>query len=121
MTKANLSHLPEDTEVVTLCGGHGSRISDTFTNIPKGLIPFNGVPFLDFAIQFFTNQGIKKIILSEEFLGSVIIERYSQFSEPEIIISNEKLIDIEIPERLGQFKNYLNKYNLKINTVKLHP
>ena len=51
-------------KVVLMAGGKGTRISELFPNIPKPLIPIEGVPVLEREIISLRDQGFKDIILT---------------------------------------------------------
>lgn len=51
-------------KVVLMAGGRGTRISELFPDIPKPLIPIDGVPVLEREIISLREQGFKDIILT---------------------------------------------------------
>ncbi len=51
-----------------LAGGAGTRLSPLTSYVPKGMIPIAGKPFIDYVLDYLSNQGIRNIVmlLSEE-------------------------------------------------------
>ena len=58
-----------------MAGGRGTRISELFPDIPKPLIPIDGVPVLEREICSLASQGFKEIILTVSYLNEKI-EKY---------------------------------------------
>ena len=59
-------------KVVLMAGGRGTRISELFPNIPKPLIPIDGVPVLEREIVSLRDQGFKDIILTIGYMAEKI-------------------------------------------------
>ena len=59
-------------KVVLMAGGKGTRISELFPNIPKPLIPIEGVPVLEREIISLRDQGFKDIILTIGYMADKI-------------------------------------------------
>ena len=57
---------------VILAGGFGRRVKHLLPNIPKPMASVADKPFVQWAIGYLKSQGIKQIILSTGYLGSVI-------------------------------------------------
>ena len=51
-------------KTVIMAGGKGTRISEMFPDIPKPLIPIDGVPVLEREIISLHNQGFDDIIIT---------------------------------------------------------
>ncbi len=62
------------TEAIVLAGGFGTRLASVVSDVPKCLAPINGIPFLDFVLQYGFKQGIKKFILSVGYKKELIID-----------------------------------------------
>ena len=54
---------------VIMAGGQGTRISERFPDIPKPLIPIDGVPVLQREIETLRDQGITEILLTVSHLS----------------------------------------------------
>lgn len=59
-------------KVVIMAGGRGTRIAQLFPNIPKPLIPVDGMPILEREIRSLANQGFKDLILIVGYLAEKI-------------------------------------------------
>ena len=65
-----------DMKVVIMAGGRGTRISELFPNIPKPLIPIDGVPVLEREIISLRDQGFKDIILTVGYMSGKIMHHF---------------------------------------------
>lgn len=63
-------------KTVIMAGGRGTRISELFPDIPKPLIPIEGVPVLDREICSLRNQGFTDIILTVSYKADQIIDYF---------------------------------------------
>lgn len=59
-------------QVVIMAGGRGTRISQSFPDIPKPLIPINGTPVLEREIISLRDQGFDDIILTVSYKADQI-------------------------------------------------
>ena len=60
-------------KIVIMAGGKGTRIAELFPDIPKPLIPVDGIPILEREIRSLASQGFKDIILTVGYLADKII------------------------------------------------
>lgn len=67
-------------KVVIMAGGRGTRIAELFPDIPKPLIPVDGMPILEREIRSLASQGFKDIILTVGYLADKIIEYFGDGS-----------------------------------------
>ena len=56
-------------KIVIMAGGKGTRIAELFPNIPKPLIPVDGMPILEREIRSLASQGFKDLILTVGYLA----------------------------------------------------
>lgn len=63
-----------------MAGGRGTRIADLFPDIPKPLIPVDGMPILEREIWSLASQGFKDIILTVSYLADKIIKYFGDGS-----------------------------------------
>lgn len=68
-------------KVVIMAGGKGTRISQLFPNIPKPLIPIDGIPVLQREIISLRDQGFKDIILTVGYMADKIIDYFGDGSK----------------------------------------
>lgn len=57
---------------IIMAGGRGTRISELFPDIPKPLIPIQGIPVLEREICSLRDQGFTDIILTVSYLADQI-------------------------------------------------
>lgn len=65
---------------VIMAGGKGTRISELFPDIPKPLIPVDGIPVLEREIRSLVSQGFIDIILTVSYLHEKIEEYFGDGS-----------------------------------------
>ena len=63
-------------KVVLMAGGRGTRISELFPDIPKPLIPIQGIPVLEREIISLRDQGFKDIILTVSYMAGKIMHHF---------------------------------------------
>ena len=68
-------------KAVIIAGGKGTRISSLFNDIPKPLIPIEGMPILEREIACLKEQGIKDIIITVGDVGQQIIDYFGDGSK----------------------------------------
>lgn len=67
---------PLDTVAVIMAGGLGTRLAPHTDNCPKPLIDLGGQPILTRIIEHLRDQGISRFVLSVNYLGDMIVNRY---------------------------------------------
>ena len=68
-------------KTVIMAGGRGTRISELFPDIPKPLIPIDGVPVLERELISLREQGFTDIVLTVSYLGDKIIDYFGDGSK----------------------------------------
>ena len=68
-------------KVVIMAGGRGTRIAELFPDIPKPLIPVDGMPILEREIRSLASQGFKDIVLTVGYLADKIIDYFGDGSQ----------------------------------------
>ena len=68
-------------KTILMAGGRGTRIAELFPNIPKPLIPVDGMPILEREIRSLVSQGFKDLILTVGYLADKIIEYFGDGSQ----------------------------------------
>ena len=56
-------------KTVIMAGGRGTRISSLYPDIPKPLIPIDGIPVLEREICSLRDQGFTDLILTVSHMG----------------------------------------------------
>ena len=67
-------------KTIIMAGGRGTRISELFPDIPKPLIPIDGIPVLEREICSLASQGFRDIILTVSYLHKKIEEHFGDGS-----------------------------------------
>ncbi len=65
-----------DMKTIIMAGGKGTRIQMISSEIPKPMLPIDGIPVLEREIISLRNQGFKDIIITVSHLGSFIMEYF---------------------------------------------
>jgi D-glycero-D-manno-heptose 1,7-bisphosphate phosphatase len=68
-------------KVVIMAGGRGTRIAELFPDIPKPMIPVDGIPILEREIRSLAVQGFKDIILTVGYLAEKIMAYFGDGSK----------------------------------------
>lgn len=68
-------------KTIIMAGGRGTRISELFPDIPKPLIPIDGVPVLEREICSLAAQGFWDIVLTVSYLHEKIEEHFGDGSK----------------------------------------
>ena len=63
-------------KTVIMAGGKGTRISSIASDIPKPMIPIQGVPVLEREIESLRKQGFTDIIITVSHLGHIIMDYF---------------------------------------------
>lgn len=66
---------------IIMAGGRGTRISELFPDIPKPMIPIDGIPVLEREICSLASQGFTDIILTVSYLHEKIEEHFGDGSK----------------------------------------
>ncbi len=67
-------------KTIIMAGGKGTRISELYPDIPKPMIPIDGIPVLEREICSLRNQGFTDIIITVSHMGNVIMEHFGDGS-----------------------------------------
>ena len=68
-------------KTVISAGGKGTRISSIASDIPKPMIPIDGVPVLEREIMSLREQGFDDIIITVSHLGNIIMNYFGDGSK----------------------------------------
>jgi NDP-sugar pyrophosphorylase family protein len=61
-----------DTQIVILAGGRGTRLKSLTNNIPKPMMTINEIPFLEFFLIKLREQGFSKFLFLTGYLSKII-------------------------------------------------
>lgn len=68
-------------KTIIMAGGRGTRIAELFPNIPKPLIPVDGMPILEREIRSLASQGFDDLILTVGYLANKIMAYFGDGSK----------------------------------------
>ena len=77
-------------KVVLMAGGRGTRISELFPDIPKPLIPIQGIPVLEREIISLRDQGFTDIILTIGYMAEKSLKPRKQSYTLNLKASNQR-------------------------------
>jgi D-glycero-alpha-D-manno-heptose 1-phosphate guanylyltransferase len=60
---------------VILAGGAGTRIRHLYPDLPKPMVPVDGVPFIEWVLRYLHRQGLSRFVISLGHMAE-IAERY---------------------------------------------
>ena len=64
------------TEAIILAGGLGTRLRSKVSAMPKSMAPINGLPFLEYQLDYLSDFGVGKIYLAVGYLSEVIVDYF---------------------------------------------
>ena len=73
--------VPNELTAVLMAGGLGSRLSPLTDNCPKPLLMMGDKPILTHIIEQLRDQGIRRFILSVNYLAEMLVNHYSDGRE----------------------------------------
>ena len=77
-------------EAVILAGGFGTRLQTVVKDVPKPMADVNGRPFLCYVLDFLTDFGVNRLILSTGYKKEQILEYFGgAYKGAEIVYSPE--------------------------------
>jgi NDP-sugar pyrophosphorylase family protein len=81
---------PENTDVVILCGGLGTRLRACVSDRPKPMADIKQTPFVQILIEQFRGFGFRRFILCTGYMSEVVQSYFNDYTgDIEIVISEE--------------------------------
>lgn len=62
-----------------LAGGYGTRLAPVLGQLPKGMAPIRGRPFLDLLLDYLFRQGIARVVFCVGYGRERLMERYARW------------------------------------------
>lgn len=93
-------------QIVILCGGEGTRLSEYTNKIPKPLVEIGGKPILWHIMKFYAHQGFNDFILCLGYKGEQIREYFKDMSEFKITFVDTGLKSNKA-ERIKKVEKYI--------------
>ena len=86
-------HKTQNSTVIILAGGFGTRLRAVVQDVPKPMAPINDRPFLEFQLLFLEESGVQNVVIATGYKADVISDhfghafrslklRYSHENEP---------------------------------------
>lgn len=98
-------------KTVIMAGGRGTRISELFPDIPKPLIPIDGVPVLKRELISLRDQGFRDIVLTVSYMADKIMDYFGDGSKLgthiEYFVEKEPLGNAGALFKLGLTEDFL--------------
>lgn len=80
-------------QVVILCGGKGTRLSEYTDKIPKPLIDVGGKPILLHIMELYSHYGHKEFVLCLGYKGDKIKEYFGKMENPDYADFRIRFVD----------------------------
>ena len=64
------------TTAIVLAGGLGTRLRSTVPGVPKPMAPICGRPFLEYQLDYWIGQGVRRFVLSVGYSAEIIIAHF---------------------------------------------
>jgi D-glycero-alpha-D-manno-heptose 1-phosphate guanylyltransferase len=64
------------TTAIILAGGLGTRLRQAVPDLPKPMAPLNGRPFLEYQMDYWADQGVRRFILSVGYKHELIEKHF---------------------------------------------
>lgn len=77
---------PRDLTAVIMAGGLGSRLAPLTDTCPKPLLTIAGKPILTHIIEHLRDEGVKRFVLSVNYLSDMMVNHYGDGSEHDVSI-----------------------------------
>ncbi|HQR04672.1 MAG: nucleotidyltransferase family protein [Proteobacteria bacterium] len=58
--------------MLVLAGGLGTRLRTAVADVPKPMAPVSGKPFLEYLLDHWIGEGVRRFVLSTGYLGHII-------------------------------------------------
>lgn len=104
-------------DVVILCGGKGTRLSEETTVKPKPMVEIGGKPILWHIMKYYSSFGFNRFILALGYKGNYIKEYFSDYKSADESNWEIKLVDTGLHTLKGGRIKKLEKY---ISTDNFH-
>lgn len=65
-------------EAIVLAGGLGTRLRSLVSDVPKPMAPVGGRPFLEWLLEYWIGQGIRRFVISVGYLAERIVGHFGQ-------------------------------------------
>ena len=110
-----MKNLLQDTQVVILAGGLGSRLAELTKKIPKPMVKIGNKPLIEHIIQLYVKHGFKNFLIAGGYKFKIIKQHFKKFKKNNV---NIQVINTGVNSltatRILKLKKYLNKKSFMI-------
>ena len=99
-------------DVVILCGGMGTRLSEETITKPKPMVEIGGKPILWHIMKYYSSFGFNRFVLALGYKSNYIKEYFYNYK----ISNSDFTIDLN-PENKPKFHNVGNESNWEITFI----
>ena len=79
------------TTAIILAGGLGTRLRSAVPDLPKPMAPIGSRPFLEYQLDYWIAQGIKRFVLSVGYRHEVVVDHFgNRYQDAELDYVIEK-------------------------------
>ncbi|MFA8449870.1 MAG: nucleotidyltransferase family protein [Bacteroidales bacterium] len=68
--------IEKEMEAIILVGGLGTRLKSVVEDLPKPMAPIKDIPFLEYLIKYFAQEGGKRLILAVGYKSQSIVDYF---------------------------------------------
>ena len=73
--------MTNNTDVIILAGGLGTRLRSVVADLPKCMAPVNGKPFLAYLLEYLSQCPVRKVVLSVGYLHEIVMDWVEQHKD----------------------------------------
>ena len=111
----DMKNLLQNTQVVILAGGLGSRLAELTKKIPKPMVKIGKKPLIEHIIQLYIEHGFKNFLIAGGYKFKIIKQHFKKFKKNNV---NIQVINTGVNSltatRILKLKKYLNKKSFMI-------
>ena len=111
----DMKNLLQDTQVVILAGGLGSRLAELTKKIPKPMVKIGNKPLIEHIIQLYVKHGFKNFLIAGGYKFKIIKQHFKKFKKNNVSIQVINTgVNSLTATRILKLKKYLNKKSFMI-------
>ena len=99
-------------DVIILCGGKGTRLSEETITKPKPMVEIGGMPILWHIMKIYSHYGFKKFILALGYKGDQIKKYFYNYK----ITGSDFLLKLD-PRTNPEYFNHTDEIDWEINFI----
>ena len=89
-------------DVIILCGGKGTRLSEETIDKPKPMVEIGGKPILWHIVKIYSHFGVNRFIIALGYKGEIIKQYFLQVEHfiRRVMLAIQYLVSILYPHKL---------------------